>query len=136
MLSNCKLIELHRITQPSGNLTSIEGSVHLPFDIRRVYYLNDVPGGAARGGHAHKKLQQFMIATSGSFDVLLNDGKEKRVFHMERSSYGLYLSTMIWRELHNFSPGSVCLVLASEHYDESDYYRNFGQYIKAAGLSS
>ncbi|MHB8368059.1 MAG: sugar 3,4-ketoisomerase [Leptospirales bacterium] len=136
MLSSCKLIELPKIMQPSGNLTSIEGRVHLPFDIRRVYYLYDVPGGAERGGHAHKKLQQFVIAMTGSFDVILNDGKEKRVFHLDRSCYGLYLSTMVWRELNNFSPGSVCLVLASEHYDESDYYRNFGQYISAAGLSS
>lgn len=135
MLSSCKLIDLPKIMEPRGNLTFIEGRLHLPFEIRRVYYLYDVPGGSERGGHAHKDLQQFIIAMSGSFDVVLSDGKERRVFHLNRSYYGLYLSSMIWRELNNFSSGSVCLVLASEHYDEGDYYRNYDQYCSAAGLS-
>ncbi|MHB8543819.1 MAG: sugar 3,4-ketoisomerase [Leptospirales bacterium] len=135
MLASCRLIELPKIMEPRGNLTFIEGSQHLPFDIRRVYYLYDVPGGSERGGHAHKDLHQFIIAMSGSFDVVLSDGKESRVFHLNRSYYGLYLSSMIWRELNNFSSGSVCLVLASEHYDEADYYRNYGQYCAAMGFS-
>ena len=134
MIANCRIIELPKIFEPRGNLTFIEGKQHLPFDIRRVYYLYDVPGGSERGGHAHKQLHQFIIAMSGSFDVVLSDGKEKRVFHLNRSYYGLYLSSMIWRELNNFSSGSVCLVLASEHYDEADYYRDYDQYCSAMGF--
>ncbi len=135
MLSTCRLIELPKIAEPRGNLTFIEGSQHLPFEIRRVYYLYDVPGGSERGGHAHKELQQFIIAMSGSFDVLLSDGREKKLFHLNRSHYGLYLSSMVWRELNNFSSGSVCLVLASEHYDEADYYRDFDLYCADSGVS-
>ena len=127
----CKTIELEKITNPSGNLTFIEGGEHIPFDIQRVYYLYDVPGGAERGGHAHKKLQQLIIAMSGSFDVILNDGKNKKRIHLNRSYQGLYVGPMIWRELDNFSSGSVCMVLASNKYDESDYYRNYPDYINA-----
>jgi hypothetical protein len=129
-INNCKLVELPKITDPRGNLTFIEGGDHIPFDIQRVYYLYDVPGGAERGGHAHKDLHQLIIAMSGSFDVLLDDGKQKKRVHLARSYYGLYVCPMIWRELDNFSSGSVCMVLASNKYDESDYYRDYDQFMK------
>ena len=128
-IENCKIIELPKIGEPRGNLTFVEGNNHIPFDIRRVYYLYDVPGGAERGGHAHKGLHQLIIAMSGSFDVVLDDGKNKQRFHLNRSYFGLYVCPMIWRELDNFSSGSVCLVLASNIYEESDYYRNYSEYI-------
>ena len=124
-LSDCNLISLPKIQDPRGNLTFIEGRSHIDFDIQRVYYLYDVPGGSARGGHAHKALHQLIIAMSGSFDVLLDDGHEKETFHLNRSYVGLYVCPMIWRELDNFSSGSVCMVLASNRYDESDYYRDY-----------
>jgi WxcM-like, C-terminal len=127
----CRIIQLPRITDPRGNLTFIEGRGRIPFDIARVYYLYDVPGGAERGGHAHIELQQLIIAMSGSFDVELDDGYEKRRFHLNRSYFGLYVDRMIWRELDNFSSGSVCMVLASNRYDEADYYRNYDEF-KAA----
>jgi WxcM-like, C-terminal len=130
-LEDCKIIGLPRITDPRGNLTFIEGNHHVPFDIKRVYYLYDVPGGAERGGHAHKELQQLIIAMSGSFDVVLDDGNVKHRFHLNRSYYGLYIGPMVWRELDNFSSGSVCMVLASIPYDESDYYRDYDEFIRA-----
>jgi len=130
-LDQCRIIELPKIYEPRGNLTFIEGDNHIPFDIRRVYYLYDVPGGAERGGHAHKALHQLIIAMSGSFDVLLDDGRNKQRFHLNRSYFGLYVCPMIWRELDNFSSGSVCLVLASNVYDEADYYRNYAEYVAA-----
>jgi hypothetical protein len=128
-LENCRIVELPKITDPRGNLTFIEGDRHVPFNIRRVYYLYDVPGGAERGGHAHKELHQLIVAMSGSFDVLLDDGQKKQRFHLNRSYYGLYVCPMIWRELDNFSSGSVCMVLASNLYDEADYYRDYNQYL-------
>lgn len=134
MLNNCKLVDLPKIADPRGNLTFIEGGAHIPFAIERVYYLYDVPGGAERGGHAHRGLQALIIAMSGSFDVLLDDGREKKRFHLNRSFYGLYICPMIWRELDNFSSGSVCLVLASNRYDESDYFRDYETYLTAQGL--
>lgn len=130
-VSKCHVIDLPKITEPRGNLSFIEGGRHVPFEIKRVYYIYDVPGGADRGGHAHKAVQQFMIAISGSFDVVLDDGRNKQRFHLNRSYYGLYLSSMVWREMENFSSGSVCLVLASEFYDEGDYYRDYDQFLKA-----
>ena len=129
-LSDCKLISLPRIQDPRGNLTFIEGGSHVDFDIQRVYYLYDVPGGSSRGGHAHKALRQLIVAMSGSFDVLLDDGEEKRTFHLNRSYVGLYVCPMIWRELNNFSSGSVCMVLASNRYDEADYYRDYDQFLR------
>ncbi|MBN3906215.1 MAG: WxcM-like domain-containing protein [Nostoc sp. NMS1] len=128
-VENCKLITLPKITDPRGNLTFIEGGRHIPFEIQRVYYLYDVPGGAERAGHAHKQLQQLFIAMSGSFDVVLDDGTQQKSFHLNRSYYGLYVCPMIWRELNNFSSGSVCMVLASTIYDETDYYRDYQGFL-------
>lgn len=127
-VNNCKIIELPKISDPRGNLTFVEANRHVPFDIKRVYYLYDVPGGGERGGHAHKALHQLIIAMSGSFDVVLDDGRQKRRVHLARSYYGLYVCPMIWRELDNFSSGAVCMVLASNIYEESDYYRDYGQF--------
>jgi dTDP-4-dehydrorhamnose 3,5-epimerase-like enzyme len=133
-VNDCRLIDLPKISDPRGNLTFVEGGIHVPFDIKRVYYLYDVPGGSERGGHAHKALHQLIIAMSGSFDVMLDDGREKKCFHLAQSYYGLYVCPMIWRELTNFSSGSVCLVLASNLYDEHDYYREYGEFIKEVVL--
>jgi hypothetical protein len=127
-LKNCKLINLPKITDPEGNLTPIEGGRHVPFEIKRVFYLYDVPGGATRAGHALKTCQQFIIAMSGSFDVILDDGTERERYHLNRSYTGLYVPPLIWRELENFSSGSVCAVLASEVYDEKNYYRNYEKF--------
>lgn len=131
-LQLCHTIDLPKIADPRGNLTFIEGMVHVPFEVKRVYYLYDVPGGASRGGHAHKAMQQLIIAMSGSFDVALDDGHEKRRFHLNRSYYGLYVCAMVWRELDNFSSGSVGLVLASTRYDADDYYRDYAEFVAAA----
>lgn len=125
------MVDLPKVGEPRGNLTFIEGSRHVPFDIQRVYYLYDVPGGAERGGHGHKELQQLIIAMAGSFDVVLDDGRERKRFYLNRSYYGLYVCPMIWRELDNFSSGSVCMVLASNRYDEADYYRDYQEYLAA-----
>lgn len=130
-LSDCKIVQLPKVVDSRGNLTFIEGGKHVPFDIRRVYYLYDVPGGAERGGHAHKALQQLIVAMSGSFDVALDDGRGKKVFHLNRSYYGLYICPMIWREINNFSSGAVCVVLASLHFEESDYIRCHEDFKKA-----
>jgi len=131
-LDDCKTIELPKISDPRGNLTFIESGRHVPFEIKRVYYLYDVPGGATRAGHGHKTLEQLMIAMSGSFDVELDDGRAKKKYHLNRSSYGLYIPRMIWREIDNFSSGSVCMVLASNLFDEQDYYRDYQGFLRAA----
>jgi hypothetical protein len=131
-LNDCRLIELPKIADPRGNLTFVEGGNHIPFDIKRVYYLYDVPGGSDRGAHAHKNLHQFVIAMSGSFDIVLDDGERQRRFHLNRSYYGLYVCPMMWRTLDNFSSGGVCMVLASERYDESDYIRDHDEFIGLA----
>lgn len=130
-LGECRMIDLPKISDPRGNLTFVEGSRHVPFDIRRIYYLYDVPGGAERGGHAHKELHQLIIAMSGSFDVVLDDGRNKRRYHLNRSYNGLYVCPMVWREIDNFSSGSVLLVLASNIYDENDYYRDYSEFLRA-----
>ncbi len=129
-ISKCKIIQLPKISDPRGNLTFIEGSRHVPFDIRRVYYTYDVPGGTDRGGHAHKELHQLIIAMSGSFDVTLDDGHNKKKFHLNRSYEGLIICPMMWRDLDNFSSGSVCMVLASNIYEVSDYYRDYREFVK------
>jgi hypothetical protein len=128
----CRIIELPRILDPRGNLTFIEGGSHVPFDIQRVFYLYDVPGGEDRGGHAHRDLQQLVIAASGSFDVIVDNGTEHERFSLNRSYYGLYVPRMIWTHLENFSSGSVSLVLASAPYDEADYYRDYAEFRAAS----
>ena len=132
-IDNCKVIELPKIADPRGNLTFVEGKSQIDFEIKRVYYLYDVPGGSKRGSHAHKKLQQFVVAMSGSFDITLDDGSSTKTFHLNRSYYGLYICPMTWRRLDNFSSGAVCLVMASEYYDEKDYIRSYDDFKKIAG---
>lgn len=129
-VEQCTVLDLPKITDLRGNLTFVEGRNHIPFDIRRVYYLYDVPGGAERGGHAHKALHQLIIAIAGSFDIHLDDGVTKKTVHMNRSYHGLYVCPMIWREIDNFSSGAVCMVLASDYYDEADYYRDYQEFLK------
>lgn len=131
-LKDCEIIQLPKITDHRGNLTFIEGMRHIPFDIKRVYYLYDVPGGAARAAHGHRNLSQLMVSMSGSFDVTVDDGRGKKVFRLNRSYYGLFIPPMIWRDLDNFSSGAVCMVLASDVYDESDYFRDYEAFLKAA----
>ena len=128
-IAKCKIIELPKISDPRGNLTFVEAGRHIPFEIKRVYYLYDVPGGATRAAHGHKKLHQLMIAMSGSFDITLDDGVSKQCFHLNRSYYGLYIPPMVWRDLDNFSSGSICMVLASDYYDEGDYYRDYEEFL-------
>lgn len=127
-VSDCRIIELPRINDPRGNLSFVENGKHIPFDIKRVFYLYDVPGGEMRAGHALKTCHQFIIAMSGSFDVVVTDGDRRVRFPLNRSYYGLYLPPLIWRELDNFSSGSVCLVLASEPYNENSYHRDFATF--------
>lgn len=133
-LEKCQIFNLPIISDPRGNLTFVEASRHIPFDFKRVYYLYDVPGGAERGGHAHKNLHQFIIAMSGSFDIHLDDGHAKKTVHMNRSYYGLYVCPMVWRTIDNFSSGAVCMVLASEVFDESDYYRDYQKFLEDVNL--
>jgi len=128
-----QVLELPRVIDPRGTLTFVEENQHVPFPIARVYWLYDVPGGAVRGGHAHRRLQQLIIAASGSFDIVLDDGSERRRFHLNRSYFGLYVPPMFWREMDNFSSASVCLVAASEPYDEADYIRDYEVFQKEAG---
>jgi len=136
MISKCKIIELPKISDPRGNLTFIESNKQIDFDIKRVFYLYDVPGGAERAGHALKVCNQFLIAMSGSFDVVLDDGYQRKRFHLNRSYYGLYICPMVWRELDNFSSGSVCMALASTFYDESDYYRDYKEFLASVRSES
>jgi len=131
-LDACRMIGLPKVIDPRGSLTFVEGGRHVPFEIKRTYYLYDVPGGATRAGHAHKRLEQLIIAVSGSFDVQLDDGRSKINYHLNRADSGLYLPPMIWRQIDNFSTGSVCLVLASDYFDEADYYREHDAFVLAA----
>jgi hypothetical protein len=127
-LDECRLLDFPKIYDKRGSLTFIEGEVHVPFDIKRVYYLYDVPGGESRAGHAHLELQQVLIAMTGSFDVTLDDGMRKRKFALNRSYFGIYVPSLIWREIDNFSSGAVCMALASAPYRESDYIRRYEDY--------
>lgn len=131
---SCSVIELNRIHNRSGNITVVENLRHIPFEIRRVYYLYDVPGGVERGGHAHKELNQLIVAASGSFDVVLNDGRNKKVVELNRPYYGLYIVPGIWRELINFSSGAICLVIASEKYFNEDYLRDYSDFLEWKAL--
>ncbi|WP_455497878.1 sugar 3,4-ketoisomerase [Coprobacter sp.] len=129
-IDDCPVIQLDKHTRPNGNITVVEDNITVPFDIRRVYYLYDVPGGEERGGHAHRNLYQLIVAASGSFDVILDDGKKRRTVSLNRPYYGLLIRPGIWRELNNFSSGAVSLVLASELYDEGDYIREYSDFLR------
>lgn len=133
-IDDCRIIEFPKITDVRGNLTFIEGGNHIPFDIKRVYYLYDVPGGSDRGAHAHRTLHQLVISMAGSFDLLLDDGTKKKKFQLNRSYYGVYVCPMMWRYLDNFSSGAVCMVLASAPYSENDYIRDYDTFLKEAAV--
>jgi dTDP-4-dehydrorhamnose 3,5-epimerase-like enzyme len=133
MVPSCRVIELPRIPDPRGNLTFIEGRNHIPFEIQRAYWIYEVPGGEVRGGHAYVELEEFFVALSGSFDVVISDGDEDSRVTLNRSYRGLYVPRMIWRGLENFSTNAVCLILASRHYDESDYVRDSERYRELVG---
>ncbi|MEK6372951.1 MAG: FdtA/QdtA family cupin domain-containing protein [Acidobacteriota bacterium] len=124
-VADCRIVDLPRILDPRGNLTFIEGERHVPFRIRRAYWIYDVPGGEVRGGHAYRTLDELLVSLSGSFDVVLDDGRERRVVPLNRSYCGLLVPRMIWRHVENFSTNSVCLILASAPYDEDDYIRDY-----------
>ena len=132
-IHDCKLIDLRKISDPRGNLTVIEGNDDVPFDIKRVYYLYDVPGGESRGAHAHKELYQLIVWASGSFTVTLDDGREKMSYNLKRSYYGLLVVPGIWRDLDDFSSGSVLLCMASKHYEADDYIRDYEECLKYKG---
>jgi hypothetical protein len=129
-LEKCKIVSFPKITDSRGNLSFIEENKHIPFEIKRVYFLYDVPSGAIRGGHAHRVSEQVIIALSGSFDVILDDGYCKKSFFLNRPHYGLYLSTGVWRELENFSSNSVALSIISTLFDEADYVRDYDIFKK------
>ncbi len=128
-IADCKIIDLRKISDRRGNLTPIEGGTDIPFDIKRVYYLYDVPGGESRGAHAHKELQQLIIAANGSFTITLDDGTNKKSYTLNRSYYGLLIVPGIWRDLGDFSSGAVLLCLASERYAASDYIRDYQEFL-------
>ena len=134
-VNDCKLLNLGTINDDRGKLTFVEGEINIPFQIERIYYLYDVPLGKSRGGHAHKEIAQLMIAISGSFAVKIDDGKSTKLITLSGPNYGLYIAKMIWRIISNFSMGSVCLVLASDHYDELDYIRNFTDFLRLKGVA-
>lgn len=128
-LESCRTVKLPCLKDPRGSLVFLEGNRDIvPFDIKRVYYLFNVPTGGVRGGHAHRNLKQILIAVSGSFDVVLDDGRERKSVTLSHGTEGLMITSMVWRELENFSPSAVCLVLASEHYDEADYFRDYREF--------
>ena len=129
-VDDCKIIELPRFFDPRGNLSFLENNNQLPFEIKRTYWIYDVPGGEKRGGHAYKENQEFIVALSGSFDVVLDDGKEKKTFSLNRSYNGLYVPKGMWREMNNFSTNSLALVLSSTKYDEKDYVRDYQVFLK------
>lgn len=131
LLDQVQLINLPRIIDPRGNLSFVEGNKHIPFDIKRIYWIYDVPGGEMRGGHAYKTLCEFVVALSGSFDVVLDDGREKKTYSLNRSYYGLYIPNMVWRSLENFSTNSLCLIFASDFYDPNEYIRDYNDFLKS-----
>lgn len=134
-IENCSIVQFPVIEEARGALTFIEQQNHVPFDIKRVYYLYDVPSGAMRAAHAHKALQQVYISLSGSMDVHLDDGANKKTYHLNRPHYGLYISPGVWRYIDNFSSNSVMMVLTSELYDEGDYIRDYDQFLSFKGVS-
>lgn len=125
---NCNIIKLPKVSNRAGNLTALENDNNIPFPIKRVYYLYDVPSGSERGGHAHVELQQFIVAAGGAFDILIDDGINKKIIHLDRPFIGLHIAPGIWREILNFSAGAVSLVLASHKYDEDDYIRDYNEF--------
>jgi len=128
-VEDCRLMPLPRVPRRQGSITAVQAMEHVPFDIARVYYLYDIPGGEARGGHGHRELEQMMVAVMGSFDVVFDDGERRKTMTLNRAYYGIYIPRLIWRELTNFSSGAVCLVLASQPYDESDYFRSYEEFL-------
>jgi dTDP-4-dehydrorhamnose 3,5-epimerase-like enzyme len=126
---HCNVIELNKINNRAGNMSFVENAKNIPFDIKRVYYIYDVPGGSDRGGHAHKNLEQYVIAVSGAFDVLLDDGTNKKIVRLDRPYMALHIQKGIWRETRNFTSGSVCMVMASEEYNIEDYIDDYAQFI-------
>jgi len=133
-IKDCRMIELDKHHHEKGNISVVENHATIPFDVKRVYYLYDIPGGESRGGHAHKILHQLIIAVSGSFSVILDDGNEKRNFFLNRPYQALYVVPGIWRELDDFSSGSVCLVLASELYSETEYIRDYTEFVQLKSM--
>jgi len=127
-IHNCTVRELSKIHNRAGNITPLTANIHVPFNIERVYYLYDVPGGSVRGGHAHIELEELLVAASGSFDVLLDDGINRKIVNLNRPYYGLYVTSGIWRELINFSSGAICLAIAATKYSEADYIRNYDEF--------
>jgi dTDP-4-dehydrorhamnose 3,5-epimerase-like enzyme len=127
---DCSIIQLPKIHNRSGNITIVENDATVPFDVRRIYYLYDVPGGETRGGHGHKELEQLIVAASGSFDLVLDDGKYKKVVTLNRPDYGVYITPGIWRDIINFSSGSICLVLASLEYNPDEYLRDYQEFLE------
>jgi hypothetical protein len=125
---DCSTINLPKDVNPSGTVTAINNGVEIPFAVKRIYYLYDVPSGENRGGHAHKTLKQLIVAASGSFDLIVDDGVNKRTFQLNRPNVGVLMTSGLWRELQNFSSGSICLVLASEEYNEEDYIRDYNEF--------
>lgn len=132
-IDDVKIIELPKFTDPRGNLSFVEQLNHIPFEIKRTYWIYDVPGGENRGGHAFRQNQEFIVALSGAFDVIVDDGKEKKVFNMNRSYYGLYIPAGLWREMSNFSTNSLALEFGSIHYDRNDYVEDYDQFLKMKG---
>ena len=130
MTIEAKIIELPKFLDARGNLSFVQNNTHIPFEIKRTYWLYDVPGGESRGGHAYRETEEFVIALSGSFDVILDDGKEKKIFHLNRSYYGLYIPKGMWREMDNFSTNSLALEFASTKYDAADYIRDYDEFLK------
>jgi len=128
-INDCRMIEFPKILDDRGNLTFLEGGEHIPFEIQRAYWIYDVPGGEERGGHGYFELQEFFIALSGSFDLVLDDGKNKKTVSLNRSYHGMYVPSLIWRHLENFSTNAVCMIVASRHYSEEDYMRNYDKFL-------
>lgn len=129
-VDQCKIIDLPKINDPRGNLTFVESEKHIPFEIKRVFYIYDVPTGESRGAHSHHTLKQFIICLAGSFDVKVDDGRKKKVIHLNRPWQGVFIPPMIWDSEANFDPGSVCLVLSSDMYNEKDYIRNYDEFLE------
>ena len=134
-IHNCNVVEMEKNHNPAGNITVYQNGSPMPFDVKRIYYLYDVPGGSERGGHAHKELRQLIVAASGSFDVIVDDGRNKKIIQLNRPYYGLLVVPGIWREIVNFSSGAICLVLASEKYAEEDYIRDYSEFREFKNLS-